>query len=85
MKTTASFNDSVRSRMSSVSASSACSTPSLDTSLPVTPAKSGGGGDKAATESPAADPYRTPEFYIIRVSLESSTEATEGRALYVHQ
>lgn len=92
-----SLNDSVRSRVSSASASSACSTaPSLDaSSLNGTPAKcdraSGGkstpGGSVAGDSTPGgagqlaptSDPYRTPDFYIIRVSLESSSEATEGR------
>jgi hypothetical protein len=83
--TPSSLNESVRSRISS--ASSACSTtPSLDVSL------NSAGGVSAAARSdrtpgsaagdggqPAADPYRTPDFYIIRVSLESSTEATEGK------
>ena len=83
LKTVASssLNDSVRSRISS--ASSGCSTPSLDTSLsspaakavPPTPDRTGGVSDKP---DPGQDPFRTPEFYIIRVSLESSTEATEG-------
>ena len=77
-----SLNESVRSRISS--ASSACSTtPSMDASL----ASAGGvsaPGSAAKSEKgpsePAADPYRTPDFYIIRVSLESSTEATEGKS-----
>ena len=87
--TPSSLNESVRSRISS--ASSACSTtPSLDVSL-----NSAGGVSAAAARSdrtpgssagdggqPAADPYRTPDFYIIRVSLESSTEATEGKLNY---
>lgn len=79
----ASLNDSLRSRVSS--ASSACSTPSLDTSLPATPLKvdkSSSVSDKPG-DTPPSDPYRTPEFYIIRVSLESSTEATEGKRYLV--
>ena len=77
LKMSASLNDSVRSRVSS--ASSACSTPSLDTSLSCsgTPTKPDKTPDKPS--EPTQDPYRTPEFYIIRVSLESSTEATEGK------
>jgi hypothetical protein len=84
LATPSSLNESVRSRISS--ASSACSTtPSLDVSL-----NSAGGvsaaarsdrtpGSSAGDGHPAVDPYRTPDFYIIRVSLESSTEATEGK------
>ncbi|XP_023320057.1 ral guanine nucleotide dissociation stimulator isoform X2 [Eurytemora carolleeae] len=79
-KMTASLNDSLRSRVSS--ASSACSTPSIDTSLASlgTPSRSDRVSDNPG--DPAPDPFRTPEFYIIRVSLESSTEATEGVIMY---
>ena len=79
-KMTASLNDSLRSRVSS--ASSACSTPSIDTSLASlgTPSRSDRVSDNPG--DPAPDPFRTPEFYIIRVSLESSTEATEGNVIY---
>ena len=80
LKTTASsLNDSVRSRISS--ASSGCSTPSLDTSLASAGTPSSRTVDRTPVSDkpdPAQDPFRTPEFYIIRVSLESSTEATEG-------
>ena len=68
------LNDSMRSRVSSTSS---LSTPSLDTSLVnVTPAKC----DKPDT--PKSDPYKTPDFYIIRVSWETSTAATEGVIMY---
>jgi len=85
-----SLNESVRSRISS--ASSACSTtPSLDASLASTGGVSAAGSTAAKSEKtpatdgqPASDPYRTPDFYIIRVSLECSTEATEGK-VFVHQ
>ena len=73
-----SLNDSLRSRVSS--ASSGCSTPSLDASIssstPSRPDRSSVSDNPSA--SPPQDPYRTPEFYIIRVSWETSTEATEG-------
>merc|ERR1719229_1067401 len=68
------LNDSMRSRVSSASS---LSTPSLDTSLVnVTPTKC----DKADT--PKSDPYKTPDFYIIRVSWETSSAATEGVIMY---
>jgi len=68
------LNDSMRSRVSSTSS---LSTPSLDTSLVnLTPAKC----DKPDT--PKSDPYKTPDFYIIRVSWETSTAATEGVIMY---
>ena len=68
------LNDSIRSRLSS---GSSLSTPSLDTSLVnSSPSKC----DK--TEKPASDPYKTPDFYIIRVSWETSSEATEGVIMY---
>jgi len=68
------LNDSMRSRVSSASS---LSTPSLDTSLVnVTPTKC----DKADT--PKSDPYKTPDFYIIRVSWETSSAATEGAIMY---
>merc|ERR1712088_660928 len=69
------LNDSMRSRVSSASS---LSTPSLDTSLVnVTPT---GKCDKADT--PKSDPYKTPDFYIIRVSWETSSAATEGVIMY---
>merc|ERR1712088_311208 len=69
------LNDSMRSRVSSASS---LSTPSLDTSLVnVTPTSK---CDKADT--PKSDPYKTPDFYIIRVSWETSTAATEGVIMY---
>ena len=82
MKTSVSLNDSVRSRVSS--ASSACSIPSIDTSLTSigTPSKQDKVSDNPG--DPAPDPFRTPEFYIIRVSLESSTEATEGNMVTLY-
>merc|ERR1719410_2487606 len=68
------LNDSMRSRVSSASS---LSTPSLDTSLVnVTPTKC----DKPDT--PKSDPYKTPDFYIIRVSWETSSAATEGVIMY---
>jgi len=68
------LNDSMRSRVSSASS---LSTPSLDTSLVnLTPTKC----DKADT--PKSDPYKTPDFYIIRVSWETSSAATEGVIMY---
>ena len=72
-----SLNDSIRSRVSSASSAS---TPSLDSSLNPDPGRS-----SEAKSSPAAaqpDPYRSPDFYIIRVSLEVSTQATEGVIMY---
>ena len=78
-----SLNDSLRSRVSS--ASSNCSTPSLDTSIssstPSRPDRTSTVSDNPSA-SPPQDPYRTPEFYIIRVSLETSTEATEGKQIF---
>jgi len=78
-----SLNDSLRSRVSS--ASSGCSTPSLDTSISSsTPSRQ----DRSSTvsdnpsASPPQDPYRTPEFYIIRVSWLTQSEATEGVIMY---
>jgi len=69
------LNDSMRSRVSSASS---LSTPSLDTSLVnVTPTSK---CDKADT--PKSDPYKTPDFYIIRVSWETSSAATEGVIMY---
>ena len=79
-----SINDSVRSRVSSASSASL---PSIDTSLASanSPAKCDKNSSSLScqnsetpTSSPPADPYRSPDFYIIRVSLESSVEATEG-------
>ena len=68
------LNDSMGSRVSSASS---LSTPSLDTSLVnLTPTKC----DKADT--PKSDPYKTPDFYIIRVSWETSSAATEGVIMY---
>merc|ERR1711874_389789 len=68
------LNDSMRSRVSSASS---LSTPSLDTSLVnVTSTKC----DKPDT--PKSDPYKTPDFYIIRVSWETSSAATEGVIMY---
>ena len=70
------LNDSMRSRLSS---GSSMSTPSLDSSLVNTsPSKC----DKPDKSAPAADPYKTPDFYIIRVSWETSSEATEGVIMY---
>lgn len=72
------LNDSMRSRLSS---GSSMSTPSLDTSLvstSTTPSKC----DKPEKPAAAADPYKTPDFYIIRVSWETSSEATEGVIMY---
>ena len=70
------LNDSMRSRLSS---GSSMSTPSLDTSLVnTTPSKC----DKTEKPAAAADPYKTPDFYIIRVSWETSSEATEGVIMY---
>ena len=79
-----SMNDSVRSRISSASSASL---PSIDTSLASSANNSPTKCDKtcpasetsSAGSQPAADPYRSPDFYIIRVSLETSGEATEGR------
>jgi len=80
MKMTASLNDSVRSRVSSASSASI---PSLDTSLVSTssPMKCDNKSEKPAA-APQVDPYRSPDFYIIRVSLEAATEATEGVIMY---
>jgi len=67
-------NESVRSRMSNASSAS---TPSLDSSLS-SPSKVDTPSEKAAP----ADPYRSPDFYIIRVSWGDETEATEGVIMY---
>merc|ERR1719410_2379744 len=68
------LNDSMRSRLSS---GSSLSTPSLDTSLVnSSPSKC----DKP--EKTPSDPYKTPDFYIIRVSWETSSAATEGVIMY---
>merc|ERR1719232_187790 len=84
MKMTTSLNDSVRSRVSSTISASI---PSLDTSLassstPTKCDKSEKPGGAAPPAAPPADPYRSPDFYIIRVSLEAATEATEGVIMY---
>merc|ERR1719278_2031830 len=65
-------NESVRSRVSNASSAS---TPSLDSSLS-SPSKAGEAGEKPA------DPYRSPEFYIIRVSWGEDAEATQGVIMY---
>lgn len=72
-----SLNDSIRSRLSS---GSSMSTPSLDSSIVnTTPVKS----EKSSPEkTPASDPYKTADFYIIRVSWDTSSEATEGVIMY---
>jgi len=83
-----SINDSVRSRVSSTSSASL---PSIDTSLASanSPAKCDKNSSslscqnsETSASTPPADPYRSPDFYIIRVSLESSVEATEGVIMY---
>merc|ERR1719410_3062610 len=81
MKMTTSLNDSVRSRVSSASSASI---PSLDTSLVSTssPTKCDKSEKQSTPATPQADPYRSPDFYIIRVSLEAATEATEGVIMY---
>jgi len=68
-------NESVRSRISNASSAS---TPSLDSSLS-SPSKGETPSEKTA---PAADPYRSPDFYIIRVSWGDETEATQGVIMY---
>merc|ERR1719486_1272797 len=75
------LNDSMRSRLSSASS---LSTPSLDSSLVNTSPGKADAPDKAAATSAAGspDPYKTPDFYIIRVSWETSSEATEGVIMY---
>jgi len=75
------LNDSMRSRLSSASS---LSTPSLDSSLVNTSPGKADTPDKAAATSAAGspDPYKTPDFYIIRVSWETSSEATEGVIMY---
>jgi len=65
-------NESVRSRVSNASSAS---TPSLDSSLS-SPSKAGEAGEKPA------DPYRSPDFYIIRVSWGEEAEATQGVIMY---
>merc|ERR1712088_461293 len=67
-------NESVRSRISNASSAS---TPSLDSSLS-SPSKAETPSEKTAP----ADPYRSPDFYIIRVSWGDETEATEGVIMY---
>merc|ERR1711981_1296837 len=81
MKMTTSLNDSVRSRVSSASSASI---PSLDTSLASSssPTKCDKSEKAGTSATPLADPYRSPDFYIIRVSLEAATEATEGVIMY---
>ena len=77
-KLSVSLNDSIRSRLSS---GSSLSTPSLDSSIVnTTPAKS---ETKSTNDkTPASDPYKTADFYIIRVSWDTSSEATEGVIMY---
>merc|ERR1712192_11827 len=67
-------NESVRSRISNASSAS---TPSLDSSLS-SPSK----GETPSEKAAPADPYRSPDFYIIRVSWGDETEATEGVIMY---
>lgn len=76
-----SLNDSVRSRVSSASSASI---PSLDTSLssPVRSENSEKPGSQPSSSQASSDPYRSPDFYIIRVSWETGTEATEGVIMY---
>ena len=73
------LNDSIRSRLSS---GSSMSTPSLDSSIVNTTPNKSSDTPRSDKTSTTSDPYKTPDFYIIRVSWETSSEATEGVIMY---